>query len=115
VWVSKKGGLKKGAGCGTIATDYMSGKTQRRERGTWKMHTVTKEILSLDSLEKLILRSGLKLGDEVVVHLKLQGLEITTNPARALWGSLRSSKDASQLKLEAYEEMGDLLDVKVSG
>jgi hypothetical protein len=79
------------------------------------MHTVTKEILSLDSLEKHLLRSGLRLGDEVIVHIKLQGLEITTNPARALWGSLRSSQDSSQLKLEAYEEMGDLLDAKVSG
>ena len=74
-----------------------------------------KEILSPDSLEKLLLRSGLRLGDEVIVRSKPQGLEITTNPARALWGSLRSSKDASQLKLEAYEEMGDLLDAKLSG
>jgi hypothetical protein len=85
------------------------------EKGDEKMHTVTKEILSLDSLEKLLLRSGLRLGDEVIVHVKLQGLEIAANPARALWGSLRSSKDASQLKLEAYDEMGDLLDAKVSG
>jgi Arc/MetJ-type ribon-helix-helix transcriptional regulator len=74
-----------------------------------------KEILSPDSLEKLFLRSGLRLGDEVIVRIKPQGLEIATNPARALWGSLRSSKDASQLKLEAYEEMGDLLDAKLSG
>lgn len=79
------------------------------------MHTVTKEILNLDSLEKLFLRSGLRLGDEVIVRIKPQGLEITTNPARALWGSLRSSKDASQLELEAYEEMGDLLGAKLSG
>ena len=79
------------------------------------MQTVTREILGLDSLEKLLLRSGLRLGDEVIVRIKPQGLEITANPARALWGSLRSSKDASQLKLEAYEEMGDLLDAKVSG
>ncbi|MBL7065896.1 MAG: hypothetical protein ISS49_17100 [Anaerolineae bacterium] len=79
------------------------------------MHTVTKEVLSLDSLEKLLFRSGLRLGDEVIVHIKLQGLEITANPARALWGSLRSSKDAPQLKLEAYEEMGELLDAKLSG
>ena len=42
---------------------------------------------------------------EVIVCVKPRRLEITTNPARALWGSLRSSKDASQLKLEAYEEM----------
>ena len=79
------------------------------------MQTVTKEILGLDSLEKLLLRSGLRLGDEVIVRIKPQGLEITANPATALWGSLRSSKDASQLELEAYEEMGDLLDAKVSG
>lgn len=79
------------------------------------MQTVTKEILGLDSLEKLLLRSGLRLGDEVIVRIKPQGLEITANPATALWGSLRSSKDASQLRLDAYEEMGDLLDAKVSG
>lgn len=78
------------------------------------MHTVTKEILSLDALERLLLRSGLRLGEEVVVRIKRQGLEITASPARALWGSLHSSKDASQLKLEAYEEMGDLLDAKAS-
>jgi Arc/MetJ-type ribon-helix-helix transcriptional regulator len=74
-----------------------------------------KEILSPDSLEKLLLRSGLRLGDEVIVRIKAQGLEIATNPARVLWGSLHSSKDASQLKLEAYAEMGDLLDAKLSG
>ena len=79
------------------------------------MQTVNRQILSLDSLEELLLRTGLRLGDEVIVRIKPQGLEITTNPARALWGSLRSSKDASQLKLEAYEEMGDLLDAKLSG
>jgi len=81
----------------------------------WEMQTVNKQILSLESLEELLLRSGLRLGDEVIIRIKPQGLEITTNPARALWGSLRSSKDASQLKLEAYEEMGDLLDAKLSG
>lgn len=74
-----------------------------------------KETLSPDSFEKLLLRSGLRPGDEVIVRIKSQGLEITTNPARSLWGSLRSSKDASQLKLEAYEEMGGLLDAKLSG
>ena len=79
------------------------------------MQTVNRQILSLDSLEELLLRTGLRLGDEVIVRIKPQGLEITTNPARALWGSLRSSKDASQLKLEAYEEMGDLLDAKLFG
>jgi Arc/MetJ-type ribon-helix-helix transcriptional regulator len=83
-------------------------RTARRE--IWE-----REILSPDSLEKLLLRSGLRLGDEVIVRIKPQGLEIATNPARALWGSLRSSKDASQLKLEAYEEMGELLDAKLSG
>ena len=87
----------------------------KARKGDKEMHTVTKEILNLDSLEKLLLRSGLRLGDEVIVRIKPQGLEITTNPARALWGSLRSSKDASQLKLEAYEEMGDLLGAKLSG
>jgi hypothetical protein len=79
------------------------------------MQTVNKEILSLDSLEEFLLRSGLRLGDEVIVRVRPQGLEITANPARALWGSLRSSKDVSQLKLEAYEEMGDLLGAKLSG
>jgi hypothetical protein len=79
------------------------------------MKTVKKEILNLDSLEKLLLRSGLRLGDEVIVRIRPQGLEITANPARALWGSLRSSKDASQLKLEAYEEMGEWLDAKAFG
>ena len=79
------------------------------------MQTVNRQILSLDSLEELLLRTGLRLGDEVIVRIKPQGLEITTNAARALWGSLRSSKDASQLKLEVYEEMGDLLDAKLSG
>ena len=79
------------------------------------MQTVNRQILSLDSLEELLLRTGLRLGDEVIVRIKPQGLEITTNPARALWGSLRSSKDASQLKLEAYEEMGDLLGAKLFG
>ena len=79
------------------------------------MQTVNKEILNLDSLEELLLRSGLRLGDEVIVRVKPQRLEITANPARALWGSLRSSKDASQLKLEVYEEMGELLDAKLSG
>lgn len=94
---------------------YNSNKRYKREKEDEKMHTVTKEILSLDSLEKLLLRSGLRLGDEVIVRIRPQGLEITANPARALWGSLRSSKDASQLKLEAYEEMGELLDDKVPG
>jgi hypothetical protein len=53
-------------------------------KGIWEMQTVNKEILSLDSLEELLLRSGLRLGDELIVRIKPQGLEITTNPARAL-------------------------------
>jgi len=44
-----------------------------------------------------------------------QKVEIARNPARALWGSLKSKKSADQLKMEAYKEMGDMINAKVSG
>ncbi|RLC66532.1 MAG: hypothetical protein DRI52_11925 [Chloroflexi bacterium] len=78
------------------------------------MPTEIKETLSIEYLKRLIARSGLRLGDEVLVKIKPRGFEITASPAKSLWGSLRSSKDASRLEIEAYEEMGEFLNAKIS-
>ena len=41
--------------------------------------------------------------------------ERKTAPAEALWGTLKSEKSAEELRLEAYEDLGDCLDAKVPG
>ncbi len=65
-------------------------------------------------LEKLVKEAGFKTGDEVLVSVQPERIELRGNPAKALWGSLKSSKKTSQLRAEAYEELGDLVSAKIS-
>ena len=64
-------------------------------------------------LEELVKEAGFKTGDEVLVSVQPERIELRGNPAKALWGSLKSSKRASQLRAEAYEELGDLVNAKI--
>jgi len=76
------------------------------------MATAGTYVLTMETLRKLLIRAGLQLGEQVVVRIKPSRLEITRNPAESLWGMLSSSKDAEQLRMEAYEELGVYLDAK---
>ena len=59
-------------------------------------------------------RAGLKPGEEVLVSVRPQRIEISASPAEALWGTLKSEKSAEELHFEAYEDLGEYLDAKIS-
>ena len=63
-------------------------------------------------LEELVKEAGFQTGDEVLVSVQPERIELRKDPIIALWGSLKSSKKTSQLRTEAYEELGDLISAK---
>lgn len=67
---------------------------------------------------KLILNilnsAGISEDDKVLILVKPSSVHITKNPVESLWGSLKSKKDALELKMETYEEIGEILDDKLS-
>jgi hypothetical protein len=63
-------------------------------------------------LEELVKEAGFQNGDEVLVSVQPERIELRRDPVKALWGSLKSSKKTSQLRNEAYEELGDLISAK---
>ena len=63
-------------------------------------------------LEELVKEAGFQTGDEVLVSVQPERIEFRKDPVKALWGSLKSSKKTSQLRTEAYEELGDFVSAK---
>ena len=63
-------------------------------------------------LEELVKEAGLQTGDNVLVSVQPERIELKKNPAMDLWGSLNSSKKTSQLRTEAYEDLGDIVNAK---
>jgi len=79
------------------------------------MITMKKTVIDFPTFVELMHRAGLKPEEEVFVSVYPRRIEISANPAEALWGTLRSEKNAEALRLEAYEDLGDYLDAKVPG
>lgn len=79
------------------------------------MAPIRKEVVTKKFLEAILKQAGFQIGEEVFVTVASQKVEVAKNPARALWGSLKSKKSADQLKMEAYEELGDIINAKISG
>jgi hypothetical protein len=74
-----------------------------------------KTIIDFPTFMELMRRAGLKPEEEVLVSVQPQRIEISTNPAEALWGTLKSKRSAEELRLEAYEDLGEYLDAKIPG
>ena len=79
------------------------------------MAEMEKTIIDFPTFVELMRRAGLKPEEEVLVSVRPRRIEISANPAEALWGTLKSEKSAEELRLEAYEDLGDYLDAKVPG
>lgn len=79
------------------------------------MTVMEKTIVDFPTFVELMHRAGLGLEEEVLVSVRPRRIEISANPAEALWGTLKSEKSAEELRLEAYEDLGDYLDAKVPG
>jgi len=79
------------------------------------MELTRKEVVTKNFFEAILKQTSFQMGEEVFVTISPQKVEIAKNPARALWGSLKSKKSADQLKMEAYEELGDMINAKISG
>ncbi|MBU1627042.1 hypothetical protein KKB18_06700 [bacterium] len=79
------------------------------------MKIVRREVVTKKFLEAILRQAGFQMGEEVFVTVAPQKVKVVKNPAMALWGSLKSKKSTDQLKIEAYEEMGDMMNAKVSG
>jgi len=79
------------------------------------MAEMEKTIIDFPTFVELMRRAGLKPEEEVFVSVRPQRIEISANPAEALWGALKSDKSAEELRLEAYEDLGDYLDAKAPG
>jgi hypothetical protein len=79
------------------------------------MAMMEKTIIDFPTFMELMRRAGLKPEEEVFVSVWPQRIEISTNPAEALWGTLKSTKSAEELRLEAYEDLGEYLDAKIPG
>jgi len=79
------------------------------------MAVMEKTIVDFPTFVELMRRAGLKPEEEVFVSVQPQRIEISVNPAEALWGTLTSEKSTEELCLEAYEDLGDYLSAKVSG
>ena len=79
------------------------------------MSPIRREVVPKKFLETILRQAGFRMGEEVFVTMGHQKVEVARNPARALWGSLKSKKSAEQLKMESYEELGDMINVKISG
>jgi hypothetical protein len=74
------------------------------------MATMEKTVIDFPTFVELMRRAGLKPEEEVFVSVRPRRIEISANPAEALWGTLKSEKSAEELRLEAYEDLGDYLD-----
>jgi hypothetical protein len=70
------------------------------------MSIMEKTIIDFPTFMELMRRAGLKPEEEVLVSVRPQRIEISTNPAEALWGTLKSKRSAEELRLEAYEDLG---------
>jgi len=79
------------------------------------MAIMEKTIIDFPTFMELMRRAGLKPEEEVFVSVRPQRIEISTNPAEALWGTLKSKKSAEELRLEAYQDLGEYLDAKIPG
>jgi len=79
------------------------------------MAEMEKTIIDFPTFVELMRRAGLKPEEEVLVSVRSRRIEISASPAEALWGTLKSEKSAEELRLEAYEDLGDYLDVEVPG
>jgi len=79
------------------------------------MAMMEKTIIDFPTFMELMRRAGLKPEEEVFVSVQPQRIEISTNPAEALWGTLKSKKSAEELRLEAYEDLGEYLNAKIPG
>lgn len=79
------------------------------------MAPIRKEVVTKKFLEAILKQAGFQMGEEVFVTVTPQKVEVAKNPARALWGSLKSKKSVEQLKMESYEELGGMINVKISG
>ncbi|RLC92733.1 MAG: hypothetical protein DRI77_12610 [Chloroflexi bacterium] len=71
-------------------------------------------MLTMKTLRQWLAQAGLQFDEQVIVRVEPSRLEIVRNPAKSLWGMLRSNKDVEQLRVEAYEELGVYLDAKTS-
>jgi len=69
--------------------------------------------MDIASLESIFKTAGIKAGDKVIFLVRHSQVSISKNPVGSLWGSLKSKKDALQLKEEAYESLGDMLNEKL--
>lgn len=69
--------------------------------------------MDITSLKSIFKTAGIKTGDRVIFLIKHSQVSISKNPVRSLWGSLKSKKDALELKEEAYESLGDMLNEKL--
>ena len=79
------------------------------------MTMMEKTIIDFPTFMELMRRAGLKPEEEVLVSVRPQRIEISTNPAEALWGTLKSTRSPEELRLEAYEDLGEYLDAKIPG
>ena len=79
------------------------------------MAEMEKTVIDFPTFMELMRRAGLKPEEEVLVSVSSRRIEISANPPEALWGTLKSEKSAEELRLEAYEDLGDYLDAKVPG
>ncbi|MBM3301059.1 MAG: hypothetical protein FJY85_14030 [Deltaproteobacteria bacterium] len=79
------------------------------------MTVMEKTIIDFPTFMELMRRAGLKPEEEVFVSVRPQRIEISTNPAEALWGTLKSNRSAEELRLEAYEDLGEYLNAKIPG
>jgi len=79
------------------------------------MAEIEKTVIDFPTFVELMRRAGLKPEEEVLVSVRPRRIEILANPAETLWGTLKSEKSAEELRLEAYEDLGDYLDIKVPG
>jgi hypothetical protein len=79
------------------------------------MAEIEKTVIDFPTFVELRRLAGLKPEEEVLVSVRPRRIEISANPAKALWGTLKSEKSAAELRLEAYEDLGDYFDAIVPG
>jgi len=65
------------------------------------MAAMEKTVIDFPTFMELMRRAGLKPEEEVLVSVRPQRLDISVNPAQALWGTLKSEKSAEEFRLEA--------------
>jgi hypothetical protein len=78
------------------------------------MEVIEAELTSTEIIQNALASAGISLGDRVLMVIGEHHVHITKNPVDALWGSLKSRKNALELKTEAIEAIGELIDEKSS-